>query len=133
MCHSRFIGPWELTDSPPNTRLRGQKGPMHPARLPAEASGAEDVAARPSPQVGEEGTAGKKMIVDQQKGRREKAPGQEWGPKRGVGAGQDLRSMRLRSATSDPCSDPPLLQKPVNPGLSTAPVTSSFRMGSGPR
>lgn len=88
--------------------------------------------ARLSHQVREEGTAEKKMIVNQQKGRREKAPGQEWGPKRGVGAGQDLRSVTLRSATSDPCSDPPLLQKPVNPGFSIAPVTSSFRMESGP-
>ena len=38
--------------------------------------------ARLSPQAGEEGTAGKEeMIVDQQKGRREKASGMNGGPK----------------------------------------------------
>lgn len=38
--------------------------------------------ARLSPQAGEERTAGKKeMVVDQQKGRKEKASGMNGGPK----------------------------------------------------
>lgn len=88
--------------------------------------------ARLSPQA-EERTAGKKeMIVDQQKGRKEKASGMNGGPKGEKGlTGLEKCDVEVGNLRCTLRSPPP--PKAGRSWLRTAPVTSSFRMGSGPQ